>query len=301
MKKANAKSLCDMLTFHGAASAAVISITDCRVIRQDRILRLGFVPQTVIIGVLPYYTHACDGPRIVSAYAVGRDYHFLLKQIGEEIVNDGKEKFPEAHFAVFGDVSPIDEVDAAARAGLGVIGKNGLLITEDHSSFVFIFEVLTDILPDEPIVVSEPRHCENCGECIAACPSRLAGGGECLSSVTQKKGVLTSDEQSLMRKYGTAWGCDICQLVCPHTVSAKKSGTLYHGSEWFAENARPIPSEKSISDKDDFSRRAYSWRGTEVMRRNLHILEKTEDEVCDRESISLKREEQVLKERKKTD
>jgi epoxyqueuosine reductase QueG len=108
---------------------------------------------------------------------------------------------------------------------------------------------------------------------VRACPTRLKNGGECLSSVTQKKGALTDEEQALMLKHGTAWGCDICQNVCPHTIRAKKEGTLYTDSAWFNSRTIPMP-DKSVVDSDGFSERAYSWRGKDVFLRNLTLFEK---------------------------
>lgn len=300
MSKVHAYRLRDMVLSCGAAQAAVIRVSDCRSLRPHQLSRLEFKPKTAVIGLLPYYTPLCDDPRSVSVYALGYDYHYLLRQISEKIINAGKIRFPDWHFAVCGDISPFDEVDAAARAGLGIIGRNRLLITKEHSSFVFIFELLTDIDAADIPQATEPEHCENCGRCVSACPTCLRGKGECLSAITQKKGVLTPDEEELMRKYGTIWGCDRCQLACPHTVAARRAGTLYRGSEWFLQNALPFPTEETISDPDDFPRRAYSWRGIDVMRRNLHILEGREDNECQSPNSELK-EEKLMPDPKKND
>jgi epoxyqueuosine reductase len=193
--------------------------------------------------------------------------------LGERFLAEAKKHLPDHHFALYGDHSPIAEVDAAARAGLGIIGKHGLLITPKYSSFVFVFGVFSDI----PITPKhrEVQYCEGCGACVRACPTRLKNGGECLSSITQKKGVLTSSEEALMQRHGTAWGCDICQNVCPHTIKAKKEGTIYTDSEWFNSRTLPMP-DKSAVDRNDFSERAYSWRGKDVFLRNLSLFVKNE-------------------------
>lgn len=267
------EKITELLLSVGAADAAAISISECKIINPRLLSRLGFEPQSVIMGIMPYYTAHCDGERTVSAYAVAPDYHLALKALAEKFLARAQKLYPKNRFALYGDHSPIAEVDAAARAGLGIIGKHGLLITPKYSSFVFLFGVFSDI--PVPPTHREVRYCEGCGACVRACPTRLKSGGECLSAITQKKGVLTAEEEALMRRYGTVWGCDICQNVCPHTIKAKKAGTLYTDSEWFNSRTLPMP-DKSIADTDGFSERAYSWRGRDVFLRNLSLFEKHE-------------------------
>lgn len=261
--------LCELLIRHGAAMAGEIPMKDCRILRAYKLRGLGFTPETAVIGILPYYTPACDGDRTVSAYAAAKDYHYLMKEKAPSIIGDALALHPGAHFAVFCDSSPIDETDAAARCGLGVIGRNRLLITEPFSSFVFIFELLTDLVTDA--AAADPRSCEDCGACAAACPGFLAGKGECLSALTQKKGRLTPEEERQIRDGGSVWGCDRCQLVCPHTARARKAGTLFTQEPFFYQDVLLRPTETTVSDDEDFSARAYSWRGRDVILRNLRL------------------------------
>ena len=263
--------LCGILKSCGAAKAGALRLSECRILRQYQLDRLGLSPAAVVIGVLPYYTPLCDLPGSVSAYARARDYHVLLAQIGDKVMSECSRRFPGYQFRICGDTSPIDETDAAAKAGLGIIGRNRLLITEEYSSFVFLFELLTDLCPVDIPAARQPVFCENCGACVAACPGVLGGRGECLSAITQKKGDLSPDEADKMIKYGTVWGCDICQNVCPHTAAARERGTLIRGNEWFCRDVIPFPTEESIADKDDFSSRAYSWRGENVILRNIRL------------------------------
>ncbi len=260
----------DILIAAGVAEAAELPLSSCRITKPYLLERLGFVPTAVAIGIIPYYTKACDEKRTVSAYAVGRDYHALAAEIGQKAARFAAAHHPNAHVACFSDHSPIAEVEAAARAGLGVIGMNGLLITKKYSSYVFITELFTDIETDAEPRVAE--YCERCGRCRTACPSRLCGFKECLSAITQKKGELGENEKELMRRYGTAWGCDVCQEVCPHTVKAKKDGTIYTDSEFFNQQPISVPTEETIADKADFAKRAYSWRGAATILRNVKIL-----------------------------
>ena len=99
--------------------------------------------------------------------------------------------------------------------------------------------------------------------------------GECLSAVTQKKGELTEIEAGAIKKYGSAWGCDICQEVCPYTIHAKRKGTIYTEVEFFKKSLTPILDSDTVNSMSDeeFAERAYSWRGRNVISRNLKILE----------------------------
>ena len=98
---------------------------------------------------------------------------------------------------------------------------------------------------------------------------------KCLSSVTQKKGELTEDEITLIKKYGCAWGCDICQEVCPYTESAIKNNTIFTSIDFFKNDLTPSLHSHEIEAMSDeqFSKRAYSWRGKSVISRNLRIIE----------------------------
>lgn len=262
--------LISVLRKSGSADAAVIKFSDCEIINERLATGLGFNPRSVIICTLPYYTHFCDEERSVSAYALAYDYHRLISEIGTSAVAEAKMLFPEANFRIFGDHSPINEKNAAAKAGLGIIGAHSMLITPKHSSFVFLFELFTDLECDA--IAGEIQYCENCGKCIEACPGFLSEQGECLSAVTQKKGKLSHEEKLLIRKYKFAWGCDICQMVCPHTIRAIKSGEIYTESKWFNNKVISNPNELSVNDEDDFKLRAYSWRGKNTILRNINIL-----------------------------
>ena len=92
--------------------------------------------------------------------------------------------------------------------------------------------------------------------------------------MTQKKGEFTESEKALVKKYGL-WGCDICTEVCPHTKKAKANGTIYSPIKFFSENALPFLTSELLESMDDqeFSKRAYSWRGRETITRNAKISE----------------------------
>ena len=260
----------DILKAHGAADVASLSISDCEIINEKLIQRLEFTPQSVIIATVPYYTLYCDRPSTVSSYALANDYHLLFKEIENASFSKINELFPGFNFKFFGDHSPINEKDAAAKAGLGIIGNNQLLITGKHSSFVFLFEIITDM--PTCATAKEIERCIGCNKCISACPTFLRGIGDCLSSVTQKKGDLSENECRLILEYETVWGCDICQRVCPYTQKALKTRTIYSELEWFNTNIILEPDSESVNNEADFAKRAYSWRGKNTILRNINIL-----------------------------
>ncbi|MBQ1261420.1 MAG: epoxyqueuosine reductase [Clostridia bacterium] len=238
--------------------------------------RAGITSGSAVILAVPYFTPACASPeRNLSAYAVGYNYHAFFDALFEELLPLLKERYPEHRFAGFADHSPIAEIEAASRAGLGVIGKNGLLLTERYSSYVFLGELLTDA--PLPYTLVEPRFCESCGLCQKICPMEKIG--TCLSALTQKKGALDEAEIVALRRYGSCWGCDLCQQVCPHTVRAIQSGSIYTPIPYFHENNIPRLNLAILDamEEDEFQKRAYSWRKRETIRRNLLLLQEKDE------------------------
>lgn len=264
------KLFIEILKELGAAEVGIVPYEECEIINPGLEKRLGFVPKSVIIGIVPYYTRFCDAPRSISAYALAYDYHKVLSKICTDSIDKFKAEFPDAHFAGFADHSPINEKLAAAKVGLGIIGDHSLLITESFSSFVFLFDIITDLEFNAPVI--DIKHCEHCGACKKACPSNIDDKKTCISAITQRKGELTEEEIDTIRNTGYVWGCDICQLACPHTSKAKNSGTIYTDSVWFNSNIIPFPNEDTVNDDGDFSMRAYSWRGKQIILRNISLL-----------------------------
>ena len=267
--------LSELLRDEGVALGVPIPLSLCRTSREYKLTRAGFSDLsalTVYMLAVPYRTKGEDGN--LSRYAHGRDYHGYFAALFSRILPVLREQYPTACFAGFADDSPIDERDAGAKAGLGVLGDNGLLITPLYSSFVFLGEIVTD-LPHECYPTPFPvGHCEGCGACRTACPSKKAGA-ECLSALTQKKGELNAEEIALIKKNGSAWGCDACQEVCPHTLRALRDETIYTSVPYFTENTLPYLSTDALDamPQEEFSKRAYAWRGRPTIRRNLLLLE----------------------------
>ena len=257
----------------------VLPIEECRI--QKQYLFKDFVPKSVICFLVPYYTQEGDN---VSKYAVSRDYHLFMKQIFERLSIAFKREFPENEVHGFADHSPIYELEAAAKCGLGFVGENGLIINEKHSSFVFVGDVFTDIDAKSLGYTSaeEIKRCIKCGKCKEVCPTEalLDYSKPCLSAITQKKGVLSEQELSLMIKNNTVWGCDICQNVCPYTEAAIKKGTIQTPIKFFYEDRIHKLSSEILDNMSDeeFNTRAYAWRKRDTIRRNLILTEKANAE-----------------------
>lgn len=239
-------------------------------------------PRGVFIAAYPYYGGNVEGN--LSLYARGEDYHLVLSRRLEEVCAGLREQFPGHTFLPGADNSPLPETQIAHRAGLGLMGRNGLVILPPYGSWLFLGTILTDLplkSPEEP-----GGGCMNCGACLRACPGGALGTspfdeGRCLSALTQKKGELTEEETALLKAHPLIWGCDICQQVCPYNRGTELSPLtdLTGGEE---EN--PYLSGLTSADlegltnrtfREKFGARAFAWRGPAVLRRNLKIKEES--------------------------
>lgn len=224
-------------------------------------------PDSVIVALFPYRLEEY-GERNISKYAVVPDYHRVCTEKLDRVCEGLKKLYPENSFVCFADNSPIREAVAARLAGLGVIGKNGLLINKTYGSYVFIAEIVTDL----ELTKSAPctDTCLECDLCVKSCPSGAIKEGKveeqsCLSYITQKKGILTEKEQKLVKKGGIVWGCDVCSDVCPMNKNTLTTNITEFQTDTVFKVNYP---EKNKEIKE----RAFGFRGAEVIRRNLDLL-----------------------------
>lgn len=184
--------------------------------------------RTLILFTYPYRFESTESklkqaPYKVARYAWQRDYHILLK----EKLNDLLQQFSLKGRAVT-DSAPLLERYWARRAGLGLIGKNGMLIDRARGSYFLIAALLIEETCDEYAAENVTRHvfdmsdiCVDCTRCIDACPtSALLGdgvldAGKCISYQTiERKNAATYDSKA--KRHSWIFGCDICQQVCPY-------------------------------------------------------------------------------------
>ncbi len=227
---------------------------------------------SILVFLVPYRSAVTPKDNYgVSAYARVKDYHGYMKGLFDRIVPQLTEKFG-TQFYGFSDHSPLNEKLCAALGGLGVIGKNSLLINKTYGSFVFIGICLSALNPETPPSVIE--QCINCGKCEKACPGNAIGDGiilseKCLSGLSQKK-HLTNEEQELVTNANLCWGCDTCQNVCPMNQSALFS-TIPYFSETFLETLSPQLIEGMT--EAEYKLYAFSWRKKEVILRNMYAFD----------------------------
>lgn len=222
--------------------------------------------------IFPYFTKKA-GEGNLSAYCSVEDYHEVVGMQLKSICQELKIKYPENSFEPFVDASPIDEVDLCVKAGLGVKGTNGLLITPWYGSFVFIGEILTD-LPLKTQLCKD-LACFQCGACVKACPGgaineKGVDKSRCASFISQKKGELTPEEVETLKKSGCVFGCDICQKVCPHNKAIMACDTAAE-ENLFTQNILNTISLDTVETV--YKNRAFGFRGLKVLERNLEIIE----------------------------
>jgi epoxyqueuosine reductase len=215
------------------------------------------VPGTirVITARLDYLPRRAQDPELVladsrkayiSRYALGRDYHKVMRQrlqrlvdrIGETVPSSvgasdtslGANSVPDAianyRYRVFTDSAPVLEVALAAKAGLGWRGKHTLLLTRDAGSFFFLGEIYTDL--PLPVTRSVTAHCGSCRACLDVCPTGAIvapyelDARRCISYLTiELKGSIPENLRALIGN--RVYGCDDCQLVCPWNKYAQPS------------------------------------------------------------------------------
>ena len=162
----------------------------------------------------------------ISRYALGRDYHKLirnrLKQLGERI----NQQVAELGYRPFTDSAPILERPLAQQAGLGWVGKHSLLLNQQAGSWFFLGELLVNLAL--PVDTPHSGDCGSCVACITSCPTGaivepyVVDARRCISYLTiELKGSIPEEFRPLIGN--RIYGCDDCQLVCPENRNAPLS------------------------------------------------------------------------------
>ena len=162
----------------------------------------------------------------VARYALGRDYHKLMRQRLQRLADRVANEIGPFGFRVFVDSAPVLERALARNAGLGWIGKHTCLIDRDGGSWFFLGEIYLDL----PLPVDAPasNHCGTCSRCIEVCPTRAItapyrlDARRCISYLTiEHEGSIDPELRPLIGN--RIFGCDDCQLVCPWNKFARRS------------------------------------------------------------------------------
>jgi len=205
----------------------------------------------------------------------GIDYHIVLREKMEKLCDYIKTIDSNLKYKAIVDTSKLDDRYIAYKAGLGFYGKNSLLINEKYGSYIFLGIILTnlELAIDNPINIT----CIKCNKCINACPSKaindigLLDSRKCLSYITQKKGILTSDEIALMNN--CIYGCDICQRVCPYNI--KNDNPIHEEFKPVGIEFINVTEYKQLTNKqfkNIYGKLAGYWRGKKIIERNINIL-----------------------------
>ncbi|EXJ22435.1 Epoxyqueuosine (oQ) reductase QueG [Alkalibacterium sp. AK22] len=241
-------------------------------------------PQSIIAIALAYPSKMSRKPPRVKGErrgefaraSWGRDYHEILSEKMDQLIAYIRSEAGEdVRFKPMVDTGELVDVAVAQRAGLGFIGRNGLLITEEYGSYVYLGEIITNIPfePDKEVAFG----CGDCTRCIDACPTdALLGDGRmnakcCLSFQTQTKGYMPKEYRRQMGH--VIYGCDICQIVCPYNKGIDSH--FHEEMEPESENTNPkLKPLLTISNKEfkqAFGPLAGSWRGKKPIQRNAII------------------------------
>lgn len=153
----------------------------------------------------------------LSTYAYGRDYHKVLRKRLKPLLQFMTARFGAVELRAFVDSAPVMEKVWAQRSGVGWVGKHTNIVRQGAGSWFFLCEVITD-LELEPDA-SATDHCGTCRRCVDACPTDAitpygVDGSRCISHLTIELKEAIPEEFS-GRMAGWAFGCDICQQVCP--------------------------------------------------------------------------------------
>jgi epoxyqueuosine reductase len=172
----------------------------------------------------------------ISRYALGRDYHKLMRARLQQLCDRIGQVVGPFGYRVFTDSAPVLEKALARNAGLGWIGKHTNLIARDAGSYFFLGEIYVDL--DLPSAQPSTEHCGTCSACMPACPTgaivapyRL-DARRCISYLTIE--LAGSIPVEFRRAIGNRiFGCDDCQLVCPWNKfarpTAEKDFAVRHG------------------------------------------------------------------------
>lgn len=159
-----------------------------------------------------------DKQGFISRYALGRDYHKLMRKRLSKLAKKIESEVGDMAYRVFCDSAPVMEKALAQKSGIGWQGKHSNILNRDHGSYFFLGEIYTNL--PLPLTQAISDHCGSCTACIDICPTQAivapykVDARRCISYLTiELKGAIPEEFRPMMGN--RIYGCDDCQLVCP--------------------------------------------------------------------------------------
>ena len=243
--------------------------------------KLSLASAKTIISIAVAYPHKLKQQPQKTAYKRGKftpnswglDYHYVLKDKLDRLAKGIEELTADFEYKGMVDTGALVDTAVARRAGIGFIGKNGLVISKEFGSYMFLGELITnlDIEPDQPV----DYDCGDCNRCVTACPtSCLIGDGtmnakRCLSFQTQDKGVMDLEFRKKIKT--VIYGCDICQICCPYNKGLDNPLATEIDPELAHPELLPFLELSNGQFNEKFGHIAGSWRGKNILQRNAII------------------------------
>ena len=243
--------------------------------------KLSLASAKTIISIAVAYPHKLKQQPQKTAYKRGKftpnswglDYHYVLQDKLDKLAKGIEELTADFEYKGMVDTGALVDTVVARRAGIGFIGKNGLVISKEFGSYMFLGELITnlDIEPDQPV----DYGCGDCNRCVTACPtSCLIGDGtmnakRCLSFQTQDKGVMDLEFRKKIKT--VIYGCDICQICCPYNKGLDNPLATEIDPELAHPELLPFLELSNGQFNEKFGHIAGSWRGKNILQRNAII------------------------------
>jgi len=243
--------------------------------------KLSLASAKTIISIAVAYPHKLKQQPQKTAYKRGKftpnswglDYHYVLQDKLDRLAKGIEELTADFEYKGMVDTGALVDTAVAQRAGIGFIGKNGLVISKEFGSYMFLGELITnlDIEPDQPV----DYGCGDCNRCVTACPtSCLIGDGSmnakrCLSFQTQDKGVMDLEFRKKIKT--VIYGCDICQICCPYNKGLDNPLATEIDPDLSHPELLPFLELSNGQFKEKFGHVAGSWRGKNILQRNTII------------------------------
>ena len=243
--------------------------------------KLSLASAKTIISIAVAYPHKLKQQPQKTVYKRGKftpnswglDYHYVLQDKLDRLAKGIEELTADFEYKCMVDTGALVDTAVAQRAGIGFIGKNGLVISKEFGSYMFLGELITnlDIEPDQPV----DYGCGDCNRCVTACPtSCLIGDGSmnakrCLSFQTQDKGVMDLEFRKKIKT--VIYGCDICQICCPYNKGLDNPLATEIDPDLSHPELLPFLELSNGQFKEKFGHVAGSWRGKNILQRNAII------------------------------